>query len=166
MKEPKIREFVPLKVFQQRSVPEAIRALGSLDRIDYVDLFVATTSTAMDVSPEQWARAAVEGASPAGRFLAWRVICGLRLEPQPSPDHVGGWKIADRSDNWTRMEASSWFMTAHIVFQIDEGCVSFATLIRYDRRVAALIWTPVSILHRAVAPDFLRAAVKRVERSR
>jgi hypothetical protein len=120
----------------------------------------------MDVSPEQWARAAVEGASPAGRFLAWRVICGLRLQPQPSPDYVGGWKIADRSDNWIRMEASSWFMTAHIVFQIDEGCVSFATLIRYDRRVAALIWTPVSILHRAVAPDFLRAAVKRVERSR
>jgi hypothetical protein len=79
---------------------------------------------------------------------------------------VAGWKIADRGDSWIRVEASSWFMTANIVFQIDEGRVSFATFIRYDRPVAALVWTPVSIIHRAIAPDFLRAAVKRVERSR
>lgn len=166
MTEPMTRELVPLTVFQQRNVPETIRALGSLAKLDYVDLFVATTSKATDTSAEEWARSAMEGASPAGRFIAWRVLCGLRLEPRPSPVYVAGWKIAERGDNWIRVKASSWFMSARIVFQVDEGRVSFATFIRYDRPIGALVWRPVSVIHRAIAPDFLRAAVKRVERRR
>jgi hypothetical protein len=150
---------------RQRTIPAAIRALDTLPS-DYADVFTATTSEAADTSPERWARVALEGASPAGRFIAWRVLLGLRLEPRPSPDYVAGWKIAGRGDGWIRLEASSWFMTANIVFQVDDGHVSFATLIRYDRRIAALVWTPVSAVHRQLAPDVLRHAVRRINRGR
>lgn len=47
-----------------------------------------------------------------------------------------------------------------------EGRVSFATFVRYDRPMAALVWPAVSIIHRRAVPDLLRYAVKRINRSR
>ena len=154
-----------VSVIRRHDIPEAIRSLDP-HASDYVDLFVATTRAATDSSPEDWARAAIEGAPAAGRFLAWRAALQLQLDSEPSPDRVGGWRIAGRDNSWIRLEASSWCMTAQMVFQLEDGQVSFATFMNYDRRVAALIWTPVSAIHRAVAPDFLRGAVRRVDRRR
>jgi hypothetical protein len=151
-------------VTQQHDVPDAIRSLSSFEGPYYVDLFTATTRGPADKTPEQWVRTAIEGAPPIGRFLAWQIVCGLRLERQPSPDHVGGWKITDRGDNWIRLEASGWFMSAQIVFKVDEGKVSFATFVGYDRPLAAIAWPSIARIHRAVAPDFLRRAVRRIER--
>jgi hypothetical protein len=84
-------------------VPEAVRSLTTLTDPDYVDLFSITTPAAADSSAEKWARAVLEQAS---RVL-WRLM-GLRLGPRHSPDHVQGWKIAARSDNWLRVETASW----------------------------------------------------------
>jgi len=143
-------------VFQQRNVPEAIRSLSTMARPDYIDLFTITTDGAAGGSPEQWARAAVEDAAGlAGQFV-WRVLVGLRLERRPSPDYVGGWKIADRGDSWIRLEAASWFLTARIVVQVDDGQVSVAAFIRYDRPMAALVWPPLSAGHRQAMPGLLR----------
>jgi hypothetical protein len=153
-------------VVQQRNLPEAIRSLSALTSPDYVDLFTVTASGATDRSPEQWARVALEGASPTGRFIVWQVLCGLRLEPQPSPDYVAGWKIADRGDSWIRIEAASWFMTAHAVVQVEDGQVSVALFIRYDRPIAVLVWPPLSIGHRRAMPGLLRHAVRRINRNR
>jgi hypothetical protein len=147
-------------VFQQRNVPEAIRSHSTLTSPDYVDLFTITTDRALRRSPEQWARAGIEDAAGlAGQFV-WRALCGLRLERRTSPDYVGGWKIADRGDSWIRLEAASWFMTAHIVFQVDDGQLSVATFIRYDRPTAALIWPPLSAVHRLAMPGLLRHTVR------
>jgi hypothetical protein len=147
-------------VLQHRNVPESIRSLSTMDQIDYVDLFTTTVDEATDKSPEQWARAGIEGAAGlAGQFV-WRVLLGLRLESRSSPDHVGGWKIAGPGDTWIRVEASSWFLTAHIVVQVDDGHVSVATFIRYDRPLAALVWPLLSIGHRQAMPGFLRKAVR------
>jgi len=118
-------------VLRQRNVPEAIRSLSTLAKPDYVDLFTVATVAAADRSPEQWARPAIEDAAVAGQFI-WRVVLGLRLERRPSLDHVGGWKIGDRDDNWIRLEAASWFLTAQIVVQVDPEQVSVATFIRND----------------------------------
>jgi hypothetical protein len=147
-------------VCRQHDIPEGIRALDTLTSPDYVDLFAATTSDAIDTSPEGWARAAFEDAPPVRRFLAFRVLLGLRLAPSHSPDHVAGWRIADRGDGWIRLEARSWFMTAHCVFHVDEGRVSFATFVRYDRWMGALVWPAVSIIHRRAAVLVLRRAVR------
>jgi hypothetical protein len=157
-------DIMPL-VHQQHRIPEAIRALDRLP-CDYVDVFTATANDATDVPPEEWARATIEGASAAGRFMAWQAILGLRLDKRPAPDHIAGWMIAERGDTWIRLEASSWSMTANMIFQIAEETVSFATLIRYDRPVAAFVWTPVSAIHRRLAPDFLGHGVRRINRRR
>jgi hypothetical protein len=153
-------------VFQQHDVPAAIRSLGSLPRVDYVDLFTVVTDGAAGGSPEQWAHAGLEDAAGlAGQFV-WRVLCGLRLERQPSPGHIAGWKIVDHADRWIRLEAASSFMTAQLVVQVDDGQVSIATFIRYDLAVAAVIWPAISVGHRQAMPGLLRNTVRAMAQGR
>lgn len=151
-----------LTVAQEPVVPERVRALGGVDRVDYVDLFVAATEAAVPATPDQLAREAVEGASALGRFLAWRLVCRLRLDAEASSESVGGWRVDGRGPAWVRLAASSGFMTANMVFVVEERRASFATFIRYDRPVAAVLWGLASVAHRAVAPAFLGGAVKRL----
>jgi hypothetical protein len=141
------------------AVPEGIGRVNTLANPDYVDVFTIASREAKDNSPEEWARAALEN-TPTGRSapLLWRSI-GLRLGPRPSSQHVQGWTITGRAEDWIRMEAASWFMTANAVVKIDDGAVSAALFIRYDRPIAAVIWPPVSVMHRRAMPTLLRQAL-------
>jgi hypothetical protein len=146
----------------QRDVPESIRSLGGLANPDYQDLFTATTNEASDKPADDWARVVLEGAPDHLRlavFLAQRFLLGLRLGPHRSPDYILGWKIADRGDSWVRIEAASWMMTASLVFKVDEARLSMATFVRYDRRMASLVWPPGSILHRKIGLALMDRAV-------
>jgi hypothetical protein len=151
----------------QREVPEAIRPLGALANADYADIVTATIDEA-PAEPEQLIDATLKGV-PRGLLLfipfAQRVFLGLRLELRPSPDHLLGWKIADRGENWIRIEAASWFLTCHVVMHGEDGQLSLASFIRYDRRLAALVWPPVSLIHRQVALALARSAT-RAQRAR
>jgi hypothetical protein len=89
-----------------------------------------------------------------------RAFLGLRLQLRPSPDHLLGWKIADRGENWIRLEAASWFLTGHVLMHFDQRHASFASFIRYDRRLAAFVWPPVSLIHRHVALAVMRSALR------
>ncbi len=159
----RVRSHTISTVHWQREVPEAIRSLHTLARSDYADIVITTVSQTPSRTPEQWIRTALSGL-PRGLLLfvpfVQRVVLGLRLELRPSPDHVLGWKIADRGENWIRIEAASWFLTGHVIVHVDHGRLSFASFVRYDHRVAALVWPPVSMIHRQVALALMRSAAK------
>lgn len=142
-------------------VPEAVRARTTLTKPDYIDLFTVTTPMATDNSAEEWARAVLEQA-PLSRRNArrlWRVM-GLRLGRPRSADHVQGWTIAARGDNWLRVETASWYLTAQAVCLVEERQVSLSLSLRYDRRVGALVWALVSGPHQRAVPVMLRQAVR------
>lgn len=170
-------------VLQQRNVPEAFRALDLVDSAldcvvsdapDYVDLYTVPAPDGPAVTAEQLARAAFEDGPAVGRFLAWRVALRLRLDPRPwapwrgpaasSPDHLAGWTISDRGDNWIRIKASSPSLTAFCVFQVHAELATMATFVRYDRRAGQFVWTPVSFIHRSLALPVLRAGIRRLNR--
>jgi hypothetical protein len=146
----------------RREVPEGIRALGALANTDYADIVTATIDKT-PAEPEQLIHA-VLGGLPRGLLFVipfvQRAFLGLRLKLRPSPDRLLGWQIADRGENWIRIEAASWFLTGHVVMHVDEGQMSFASFIRYDRRLAALVWPPVSLIHRQVALALVRSAIR------
>jgi hypothetical protein len=148
-------------VMQQRNLPGVIRALSGMVSPDYLDLFTVTTDGAAATTPEQWSRTAIEGVAGRGGQFIWRGVLGLRLKPGPAKERVGGWRIADRGGDWIRLEASSWFLTAHLVIQRDGGHLSVGTFIRYDRPIAALIWVPASAVHRRLMPGLLHGTVRR-----
>ena len=119
-----------------------------------------TTNGATDASAEQWCRTAIENVAGRGGQFIWRGVLGLRLKSRPSTERVGGWKIADRGEDWIRLEASSWFLTAHLVTRLGDGHLSAGTFIRYDHPIARLIWVPASAVHRRKMPGLLRQTVR------
>lgn len=140
-------------VRQQQPVPEEIRALSPMTDPDYVDVFTMTGGIP-GRSPEQWARAMFEDV--AGINLLWRVLLGLHL--RVTPERVSGWDIAERGDDWIRLEVTSWLWTDHLVVQADDEHVSLATFVRYDRPLASRVWLPMSKKHRQEAPRLLLQA--------
>lgn len=148
-------------VVQQHKIPAATRSLSTLTRQHYVDLFTVTTSAAAGRSPEQCARAGIEDAAGVGGQFVWRGILRLRLERRP--DHVAGWKIADRGVDWILLEAASSFLTAQLAVRVSDGQISVATFIRYDRPIAALVWRPSSFFHRRAMPGLLRHTARLLE---
>ena len=153
---------VAVSVVDGCDVPVTMRALAAMPDADYVDVSVLPAEDATDWPPEEWARAVLESAPSARRFafIPWRVFLGLRLGPWPSPDHVHGWKIAGRGDDWLRLETSSWLMTCHAVVHVEDGQVSAALFVRYDHPIAALWWPPLSIVHRRAMPVIMHQGAK------
>lgn len=128
---------------------------------DYKDCFAAELATGDDRSPEQCARAVFEGAPrPVRWFLVagFRFGLGLRFGPWPSRTHVLGWEIMARTADSITLQAQSWFLTSRLVFEIRGVHLTQSTLVRYDRGIAAVLWPPVSILHRQIVPRLLRRA--------
>jgi hypothetical protein len=131
---------------------------------DYDDSFAASRAAADERTPEQWARAVFEQAPrPVRWFLlsGFRYGLGLKFGPLSSPQHVLGWAIIDRSPDSVTIESRSWFLTSRLVFRTETTRVTQSTYVRYDRRIAAIVWPPVSILHRQIVPRILRHAAKR-----
>lgn len=134
---------------------------------DYSDFFEATVATTDGRTPEQWARAVFEGAPPPVRWflvVGFRYGLGLRLGPRSSREHVLGWAIIDTESNSLTLESRSWLLTSRLVFQTESSRVTQSTFVRYDERIAAIVWPPVSILHRQIVPRLLRHAAARTHR--
>lgn len=141
-------------------VPDSVRGLSSLSRIDYADLFVLATE--LEAAPEQWARAMFGDVPDIGERLIWQGLLGFRLSRGRSPATVAGWRIGDRGEGWIRLEAASWFLSGNLLVQAGAGQLSLATLLRYDRPLGRVVWPPLAVVHRRLAPGLLRGAAARV----
>jgi hypothetical protein len=138
----------------------AEHTLSSLSRVDYADRFAVTTHA--DASPERWARAMFGNVPSAGERLIWRGFLGLRLLPGRSPSTVAGWRIDGRGDDWIRLATDSWFLSANLVVRVADGEAALATFLRYDRWPGAVVWPPLSAVHRFLVPRVLRKAAARL----
>jgi hypothetical protein len=138
------------------NLPEPVLGLSSLGLIDYGDWFSLMTN--VPATPEEWARAMFGNVPSATELFIWRGLLGFRVRRERSPDLVAGWPITSRSTTSIRLETASWFVAGNLVVHVAEGRVSLGTFLRYDRGLARLVWTPLSALHRRVAPGLLRAA--------
>lgn len=127
--------------------------------VDYVSAFELSASGSRD-TPELWSRLVFEQAPKLMRALlrtGWRIILGLRLGPR-SADHVLGWHIADRGPDFVVLESHSRILTAQNIVLTTESTVTWATLVRFDRRLARLVWALMKPGHNIVIPYLLRRA--------
>ena len=138
------------------------RSLDSLAAIDYADLF--TVATTAEATPEQWARAMFGHVPSAAQIFIWRWLLGLRLSHGRSPETVAGWRIGGRGDDWIRLEAASWFLSANLIVQTGGGEVALRTFLHYDRPLGHVVWPPLSAVHRRLIPGILRGAAARIGR--
>jgi hypothetical protein len=145
---------------RRRSVSDAVRVLSNMAPQDYVDFFTATAPTTLSASPDYWARAVIEDAGGLGGQFIWRILLGLRLDSSRASDQVGGWRIAERSRSFIRLEAASSFLTVHIIIAVEGEDLSMATFLRYDRPLGSFVWSVLSAVHRKLMPRLLRSAIR------
>jgi hypothetical protein len=88
----------------------------------------------------------------------FRFGLGLRLAPRSSPEHVLGWAIMERGTNSITLHAQSWLLTSRLVFETNGSRLKQSTHVRYEHPIAAVLWPPVSILHRQIVPRLLQHA--------
>lgn len=141
----------------QRQVPAAVSAHDTMEQPDYADVFTAVARRTPEGSPVQWVHATFERRAPRWvrliiglAVVVQRTVLGMRIEAHRSAQHLLGWRIAATGENWVRLEAASPLMTGHLVLQHEGRDLSMATFVRYNRRLAAFVWPPVSRLHRLV----------------
>jgi hypothetical protein len=130
-------------------------------KYDYTDSFEAELAPGDGRSPEQLARAVFEGVPRSVRWFlvaGFRFGLGLRLAPRTSPEHVLGWAIIAREPDSITVQAQSWLLTSRLVFRAHESRMTQATFVRYDRPIAAILWAPVSVVHRQIVPRLVRHA--------
>lgn len=143
-----------LSAREPRDVPAAVRSLSPLDP-HYADAFSLVAPDAGRWSAEQWARALLDDVAGRTGQLLWRGLMGMRLGPRRGPDRIAGWAVGGTGAGWIRVEARSRSLTGHLVVVVEDDRVSLATFVRYDRGWGRAVWTPLSAVHRRVAPGFL-----------
>lgn len=154
---------------RDKNIPASVRALSSIPDFDYADMFTLTPNEANSdtapnprTTPEQWARAMFGDVPSAGARLIWRGLLGLRLSRGRSPHTVAGWRIAERGEDWVRLEAESWYLTGNLVVRTADEHVSLTTFLRYEHAFGRLLWPPLSAVHRALVPGLLDEAAARI----
>lgn len=141
------------------AVGPSVLARGGLTRTDYVDYFAIGPVDGTAATPEQWARAMFGDVPSVGERFIWRGLLQLRLARGRSRSSIAGWRIANRGEDWIRLEADSWALAANLVVRASDSEVSLATLLRYDRRLGGVVWRVLSAVHRRITPSLLRDAV-------
>jgi hypothetical protein len=149
-----------LTMVHRTAVPEDVRSLGLLDRVDYADAYAARTSDSR--TPREWGDRIIERASPevlaVVRSLHARV--GQMRLAAPGPEHPLGWHILEETDSRFVMGTEGGIVTPRVVILTPPGAVVFSTVLRYETRSARSIWFVGRHVHRAVARYLVAGAVR------
>jgi hypothetical protein len=147
---------------RQISLPEDARALSTLPRIDYEDAFRVTAG--IDVTPEQWVRAMLEGAPARVRarlWLGWTAL-GLRLGPPWSTHRVLGWKVKHSDPDFVLLTADSWLgLRGRLLLRTEPGGLLFATFVQLSNPAVRALWAAITPHHQHVVGAVLTHAVRR-----
>jgi hypothetical protein len=142
-------------------VPKGILAVDTLANPGYTCAFRLTSPSAKTRSAEEWLRGIMEGAPPPMRWFilaGWIGALRLRLGPRPSPDHVIGWKILSATRTEVVIGVEGATLSAHQVVQVNDGEVIHATIVRYDRRFARVLWAVAAPIHVRTIPYLMEHA--------
>jgi hypothetical protein len=159
----------PPRTVTQIPVPAEVRALSTLDRIDYADAFRVDVGAVLGRTGEQWARAMLTDAPLRVRaklVCGWSVF-GLRLGPPWSPRRVLGWQVRRGGPDSALLGsvllgARSWAgMPGELLFRPEPRGVLFATFVQLDNPAARARWARVAPTHQRVVRSLLTHAARR-----
>jgi hypothetical protein len=133
---------------------------------DYADAFELRTPEPDPRTAEQFARAALEGASwPVCGIvrLVHRHLLRFTLAPAGSPQHVLGWTILASEPDLIQLEAVSPLLGRGVLVgrHVEPTRTVLTTYIFFTRPAAGrVVWAVVGPLHRRVAPYLLERAAR------
>jgi hypothetical protein len=154
----------PAPRVRQVAVPPTARALSTLARIDYADAFVLETDPS-GRTPEEWARAVLEGAPVTVRtklLLGWSAI-GLKVGDRRSARSVLGWSVRSSGPEFVLLGADSRIgMPGELLFKCGHDALLFATFVQQDNIIARSVWAATEPTHMPVVRQVLEQAGQRL----
>jgi hypothetical protein len=146
------------------ALPQSVRALSMLSRVDYTDAFVLATPPGEERTGEEWARAMLEDApAPTRRALrrGWFAL-GVRLGSTRDRRRVLGWPVRQSSPEHAVLSADSLLgMEAEVVLKREPNGLVVATVMKLKNPLARAVWAAFSSQHRRVVRHLLRQAGRR-----
>lgn len=149
---------------RQVDVPQYVKALSTLPRIDYADTFFVDVGPAAERTAEQWAREILEGAPPATRtrLLAGWASIGLMIGGDRSGDRVLGWRVLRRTPDVVLLGADSRIgMPGELLITKDGETLVFATFLRFANPIVRVLWAAVKPPHVRTVSALLEEARRR-----
>jgi hypothetical protein len=145
----------------ETKVPRGDRKLSTLCRIDYEDATVAPAVAAPDRTGEEWARAVLEGASPARRKTldaGWSAL-GLRRGSTDDDRLVLGWEVRCSGPDFVLLGADSPLgLEGEVLFKCRNRTLLLATFIKLDNPAARALWAGIAPGHRLIVRRLLESA--------
>ena len=156
------------QIVEEIPLPPEARSVSTLSRLDYTDSFEAKTSTAQELTAEEWARRVLEGAPPWFRIGApgtWFAL-GLKHGLPWSRGNVLGWPVRRNEPDLILLGADSRTgAAAELFLKRGPDSLFFATLLQLDNPVMARVWSAMEAYHRGVVAKLLRRGVSSETRS-
>lgn len=153
---------------RQIDVPPTARALSTLPDVDYADAFLVEADTAGRWSPEQCARAVLDGAPRAVKAnlrMGW-VSIGLMPATTTSSRSILGWEIRESTPEFVVLgRSSSIGMPGELLFKREHDALLFCTFVQHNNRVARAVWNSIEAAHVRIVHDLLEQAVGRLAHS-
>ncbi len=144
----------------------AERAAADEAAADYVDVFEVPVHHDDSRTGEQALRGALgHRAGAGGGMVLWihRHILRFQLGPYSSPEHLIGWSITHSDYDEITLAADGPLMRGQLRLRREDGRRAvLTTRLHYRRKLAArAVWAVVGPLHRIIAPQLMRRAVRR-----
>ena len=157
---------------RRTAVPKTVMDSKEFAGSHYSSAFELPAPEARSRTPEQWGRAAFEGAPAVLRaFLVfgWTGVLRLRMGPRPSAEHVLGWHMsgpvpdAGTDTESLVMEAHSGALATYNVVVVTDTGVLWATAVHFKRPVGRVLWRMAQPIHHLSIPRLLRRAGRAAE---
>jgi hypothetical protein len=150
------------RLARQVAVPQEVRELSTLPRVDYADAFLVDPSAHPDWTAERWPRAVLEEApaSTRARLLAGWSALGLK-DADDAHETVLGWEVRRSSADTVLLGRDSRIgMPGELLFALRPEGLLFATFVHHRTVATHVVWAAVERTHvRTVLELLQRAAV-------
>jgi hypothetical protein len=143
---------------RQVDVPDDVRALSTLPRIDYADAFLVDTSEAPDWTAERWAREMLEQAPAAirAKLLSGWTALGLK---GGATGAILEWDVRRNSAETVLLGRDSRIgMPAELVFTLRPEGLLFSTLVHHRTPATRPTWAAIEPAHVRIVLTLLEAA--------
>jgi hypothetical protein len=153
---------------RQISVPDHVRELGTLPRVDYVDAFLVDTSAHPNWTAERWAKAVLEEAPAATRAQLLSGWLALGLKSAESGPSILDWAVRSSAPDAVLLGRDSRIgMPAELLFTLRPAGLLFGTFVHHRTPATRAVWaavlrthvrTVLGLLERAASADATESA--------
>jgi hypothetical protein len=144
---------------RQVTVPDDVRDLSTLPRIDYADAFLVDTSAHPERTAERWAKAILEEAPASMRAKLLSGWTALGLKAAESGPSILAWQVRSSAPDTLLLGRDSRIgMPGELLFALRPEGLLVATFVHHHTPATRAVWAAVERTHVRTVLELLERA--------